>query len=84
MGTLAIVAIDLGKDVFACLTRLVPCRSDACWRVISRPITAGLIASNQIGISCLAHIVASPKRIGQQGRLQRRSLFLVLALVHEL
>jgi hypothetical protein len=34
--------------------------------------------SLQIGFSWAAHIVARPIRFGQQGRLQRRSLFLVL------
>jgi hypothetical protein len=37
-----------------------------------------LFASFQIGFSCAAHIVARPICLGQQGRLQRRSLFLVL------
>jgi hypothetical protein len=35
-------------------------------------------AGFQIGFACAAHIVARPIRFGQQGRLQRRSLFLVL------
>jgi hypothetical protein len=37
-----------------------------------------LFAGFQIGFSCAAHIVARPIHLGQQGRLQRRSLFLVL------
>ncbi|MFL9937070.1 hypothetical protein P0D88_51015, partial [Paraburkholderia sp. RL18-103-BIB-C] len=37
-----------------------------------------LFAGFQIGFSWAAHIVARPIRFGQQGRLQRRSLFLVL------
>jgi hypothetical protein len=41
-------------------------------------IAACLFAGFQIGFSCAAHIVARPIHLGQQGRLQRRSLFLVL------
>jgi hypothetical protein len=41
-------------------------------------IAACLFAGFQIGFSCAAHIVARPIRFVQQGRLQRRSLFLVL------
>lgn len=37
-----------------------------------------LFAGFQIGFSCAAHIVARPIHLGQQGHLQRRSLFLVL------
>jgi hypothetical protein len=44
----------------------------------ARRITARLFAGFQIGFSCAAHIVARPIRLGQQGRLQRRSLFLAL------
>jgi hypothetical protein len=41
-----------------------------------------LFAGFRIGFSSAAHTVARPIRLGQQGRLQRRSLFLVLLRRH--
>jgi hypothetical protein len=43
-----------------------------------RPNASCLFAGFQMGFSCAAHIVARPILLGQQGRLQRRSLFLIL------